>query len=82
MGTSVATQVALCITRSYQRMRNDWSSTNTLIAAQIFQALIIGSVFYGTPQDTNGCFAQGSVLFFAVFMNTLASVSEITTLFN
>jgi ATP-binding cassette, subfamily G (WHITE), member 2, PDR len=79
---SIASQVKLCITRSYQRMWNDWSSTASLIVAQIIQALIIGSIFYGTPQDTNGFFAQGSVLFFAVFMNTLASVSEITTLFN
>lgn len=79
---TIPTQVKLCITRAYQRMWNDRTSTISIVVAQIIQALIIGSIFYGTPSDTNGLFAKGSVLFFAVLMNTLASVSEITTLFN
>lgn len=79
---TIPAQVKLCITRAYQRMWNDRTSTISIVVAQIIQALIIGSIFYGTPSDTNGFFAKGSILFFAVLMNTLASVSEITTLFN
>ncbi|KAJ9606104.1 hypothetical protein H2200_009065 [Cladophialophora chaetospira] len=79
---SVPMQVKLCLTRAYQRMIGDRTSTISTVVAQIIQSLIIGSIFYGTPTDTNGFFAKGSVLFFAVLMNTLASVSEITTLFN
>lgn len=79
---SIPMQVKLCITRAYQRMWNDRTATLTTIVAQIIQALIIGSIFFGTPATTDGFYAKGSVLFFAVLMNTLASVSEITTLFN
>ena len=78
---SVPMQIKLCMTRAYQRMWNDKASLVTRLVGQTIQALIIGSIFYGTPQTTNGFFAKGSILFFAVLLNALMSVSEINTLY-
>ena len=52
-----------------------------VIFSQIAQALIIGSVFYGTPLSTGSFFAKGSVLFFAVLLSALQSIVEINTLY-
>jgi ABC-type multidrug transport system ATPase subunit/ABC-type multidrug transport system permease subunit len=44
-------------------------------------ALIIGSIFYGTRNDTSSFFQKGGVLFFAVLLNALIAISEINTLY-
>ena len=62
-------------------MWNDKTPVVTKIVTQVIQALIIGSIFYGTPATTAGFFAKGSILFFTVLVNALMSVSEITTLY-
>ena len=63
---SIPMQIRLCTKRAYQRLWNDKTSTLTTIIGQIAMALIIGSVFFNTPQASAGFFAFGSVLFFAV----------------
>ncbi|RVX67830.1 hypothetical protein B0A52_07758 [Exophiala mesophila] len=78
---SILMQVRLCTTRAYQRLWNDKASTIAVIFSQIAQALIIGSVFYGTPLSTGSFFAKGSVLFFAVLLSALQSIVEINTLY-
>ena len=78
---STPMQVRLCMTRAYQRIWNDKASTLATIFAQIAQALIIGSVFFGTPLSTSSFFAKGSVLFFAVLLSALQSIVEINTLY-
>lgn len=44
-------------------------------------SLIIGSVFYGTPNATIGFQSKGAALFFAVLINALSSISEINSLY-
>lgn len=68
---SIPMQIRLCTKRAYQRLWNDKTSTLTTIIGQIVMALIIGSVFYGTPNASAGFFAFGSVLFFAVLREFL-----------
>lgn len=51
------------------------------IFGQVAQALIIGSVYYGTPLNTGSFFAKGAVLFFAVLLSALQSIVEINTLY-
>lgn len=79
---SVPMQIKLCIHRYYQRIWNDKPSTVSKVIAQIVQGLIIGSIFYGTPDTTQAFFSRGSVLFTVVLVNTLMSVAEIPTLYN
>ncbi|KIX08400.1 uncharacterized protein Z518_03056 [Rhinocladiella mackenziei CBS 650.93] len=78
---SIPMQVRLCTVRAYQRLWNDKASTIAVIFSQIAQALIIGSVFYGTPVSTGSFFSKGSVLFFAVLLSALQSIVEINTLY-
>ncbi|KAF7559139.1 hypothetical protein G7046_g5028 [Stylonectria norvegica] len=78
---SVLMQVQLCTKRAYQRMWNDISATLTACLTQLIMALIIGSIFYGTPDATVGFFAKGSVLFMATLLNALTAISEITSLY-
>ena len=54
---------------------------SAVVGSQVVQALIIGSIFYGTPLSTGSFFAKGSVLFFAVLLSALQSIVEINTLY-
>ncbi|EXJ78566.1 hypothetical protein A1O1_08967 [Capronia coronata CBS 617.96] len=78
---NIPMQIRLCTTRAYQRLWNDKASTIAVVFSQIAQALIVGSVFYGTPLSTGSFFAKGSVLFFAVLLSALKSIVEINTLY-
>lgn len=79
---SIPMQIKLCTVRAYQRLWNDKTSTLTTVIGQIVMALIIGSIFYGTPQSTGAFFAKGSVLFFAVLLNALIAITEINGLYD
>lgn len=78
---SVAMQVRLNIKRAYQRIWGDISATVATAVTNTIIALIVGSVFYGTPEATAGFFSKGSALFFAVLVNALAAISEISNLY-
>lgn len=78
---SVLMQVKLCTKRAYQRIWNDISATGTQCLVQLVLALIIGSIFFGTPNATVGFYAKGSVLFMAVLLNALTAIAEITNLY-
>lgn len=75
-------QIRLCTTRAYQRIWNDKVSTITTVVGQIIMALIVGSIFYGTPLSTAAFFSKGSVLFFAILLNALLSITEINNLYD
>lgn len=74
---SILMQVRLCTKRAYQRIWNDLSATATQSISQGIIALIIGSIFFGTPDATVGFYSKGSVLFMAILMNALTAISEI-----
>ncbi|KAL1890776.1 hypothetical protein Sste5346_008101 [Sporothrix stenoceras] len=75
-------QVRLCLKRAFQRMRNDLPATITTVGIQIILALIIGSVFFNSPNDTSSFFQKGAVIFFAVLMNALITVNEILQMYD
>ncbi|PGH12263.1 hypothetical protein AJ80_06777 [Polytolypa hystricis UAMH7299] len=79
---SIPMQLKLCTLRAYQRLWNDKASTISIIMAQIFMSLIVGSIFFGTPDATDGFFAKSSVLFFAILLNALLTISEINKLYS
>lgn len=79
---SIPMQIKYCTQRAYQRLWNDKTSTVTTIIGQIVMALIIGSIFYGTRNDSASFFQKGGVLFFAVLLNALIAISEINTLYS
>ncbi|EPS35460.1 hypothetical protein H072_11135 [Dactylellina haptotyla CBS 200.50] len=78
---SVAMQIKLCTKRAYQRLWMDLPSTVTSVMGNMVMALIIGSIFYGTPQTTASFFSKTGLLFFAILLNALGSITEINKLF-
>lgn len=78
---SVPMQVHLNTKRAYQRIWGNISATATQAALNVIMALIVGSIFYGTPNATAGFFSKGSVLFLAVLFNALTAISEINSLY-
>ncbi|KAH7382111.1 ABC-transporter [Pyrenochaeta sp. MPI-SDFR-AT-0127] len=78
---SIPMQIKACTTRAYQRLWNDKASTLTVVLGQVIMALVVGSIFFGTPDNTNSFFARGSTLFFATLLNALIAVTEINSLY-
>jgi len=79
---SVPMQIKLNAIRAYHRMWNDKASTFTPVIGNIVMALIIGSVFFNTPDATVGFTSKGAVLFFAVLLNALSAIAEINSLYS
>jgi ATP-binding cassette subfamily G (WHITE) protein 2 (PDR) len=79
---SIPMQIKACTTRAYQRLWNDKASTLTVVLGQIIMALVVGSIFFGIPDNTNSFFARGSTLFFATLLNALIAVTEINSLYS
>lgn len=78
---SIPMQLRMCMKRAYQRLWNDQISTLTVVVGQVIMALIVGSVFYGAPNNTDSFFARGSTLFFATLLSALIAVTEIHNLY-
>jgi hypothetical protein len=74
-------QFRVCLKRAYQRSWNDKVPILTIFFGQLIMALVVGSLFYRLPDNTDGFFSTGSVLFFVVLLNTIVSVTEISTLY-
>ncbi|KAK7706065.1 hypothetical protein SLS57_009846 [Botryosphaeria dothidea] len=79
---SVPMQIKLNTKRAYQRMWNDKAATLTMLISQVVQALIIGSLFYGTPAATQGFFSTNAALFFGILLNALIAIAEINSLYS
>ncbi|KAF7551934.1 hypothetical protein G7Z17_g4676 [Cylindrodendrum hubeiense] len=79
---SIPMQIRLCIRRAYQRLRNDWPTAMSTVVVQVILSLIIGSIFYNSPNTSNAFFQKGAVLFFAVLINTLITINEILQLYS
>lgn len=71
-------QIRLAIKRRAQIIKGDLATQLVVTLASIFQALIIGSVYYQMPKNTSGFFSRGGVLFFALLYNSFTALSEIT----
>ncbi|KAJ5675362.1 hypothetical protein N7462_008259 [Penicillium macrosclerotiorum] len=79
---SIPMQVRLCTRRAYQRMLNDLPTALSPLIVQLVLSLIIGSVFYNTPDTASYFFQKGGVCYFAVLMNALLTINEIMQLYS
>ncbi|KAI2473617.1 ABC-2 type transporter-domain-containing protein [Annulohypoxylon bovei var. microspora] len=79
---SLPMQIRLTTKRAYQRIWNDKSATASQAMLNIIIALVVGSVFYGNTDFTDSFKARGSVLFLAVLINALSTLSEIISLYS
>jgi hypothetical protein len=79
---SVPMQIRHNTKRAYQRMWNDKTSTVANVIGQVLMALLVSSIFYGTPDATQGFLAKNSTLFFAILLNALSAITEINSLYS
>jgi hypothetical protein len=75
-------QLKICLGRAWYRLRHDMTPVITAIVGQTVMALIVGSVFFGTPNTTDGLFAMGSAIFFAVLLSALIALTEVNSLYS
>lgn len=69
-------QIRLCLWRGFRRLVGDPSLTFTQLFGNFITALVIGSVFYNLPSNTDSFYRRGALIFFAVLMNAFGAALE------
>ncbi|KAL3474110.1 ATP-binding cassette transporter [Aspergillus californicus] len=78
---SVPQQIALCVRRGFQRIQGDKSFVIITVLGNFLMSLMLGSVFYDLPNDTQSLNKRCILLFFALLFNALNSSLEILSLY-
>lgn len=78
---NILEQFRLNFRRAGQNLWGSKDYTITQIVAALAQSLIIGSLYYKTPNDASGAFSRGGVIFFSVLYLSLMSLAEISNSF-
>lgn len=71
-------QVIACTHRQFLVMIGDKQSLGGKWGGILFQALIVGSLFYDMPKTSEGVFTRGGVMFFMLLFNALLALAELT----
>jgi ATP-binding cassette subfamily G (WHITE) protein 2 (PDR) len=79
---STRKQIQYCAKRAFHRLWNDKTATLAQAASQIIMSLIVGSMFYNTPNNTTGFFSKGGILFGAIMLNAMSAITEIFQLYS
>ncbi|OAL54233.1 BcATRO, ABC transporter [Pyrenochaeta sp. DS3sAY3a] len=74
-------QVKLCLWRGFQRLKGDPSLTLTQLFSNFIMSLVAASVFYNLKNTTSSFTPRGSLLYFALLLNGIASILEMLTLY-
>tara|TARA_R110002003_G_scaffold357_5_gene19117 strand:- start:4659 stop:8123 length:3465 start_codon:yes stop_codon:yes gene_type:complete len=78
---SFPAQVMACTRRQALVMIGDPQSLYGKWGGILFQALIVGSLFYNLPPTVAGAFPRGGVIFFMLLFNALLALAELTAAF-
>lgn len=79
--TSFTAQLKACVIRQYQIVAGDKPTLVLKQASTFIQALTVGSLFYGAPNNSSGLFSKSGSIFFALLYNSLTALSEVTDSF-
>ncbi|KAL4902000.1 hypothetical protein BDW74DRAFT_66603 [Aspergillus multicolor] len=74
-------QIRICLWRAFQRLKNDPSVPIAMLIGNVFEALIISSIFYNLANDTTSFFSRGALLFMMVLLSAFSSILEILSLY-
>ncbi|PSN73742.1 ABC drug exporter AtrF [Corynespora cassiicola Philippines] len=74
-------QVIACTSRQFKVMIGDKQSLGGKWGGILFQALIVGSLFFDLPNTAEGVFPRGGVIFFMLLFNALLALAELTAAF-
>ncbi|KAL8970742.1 MAG: hypothetical protein Q9183_001377 [Haloplaca sp. 2 TL-2023] len=75
-------QAIECTNRQFLIMFGDKLTLGGKWGGILFQALIVGSLFYNMPQTSAGVFPRGGVIFFLLLFNALLALAELTDAFS
>lgn len=79
---SIPQQVRALMKRRVQIIRGNPLVTFIRLFANVFQALIMGSVFLKMPEDTANFYSRGGILFFSLLFSALTALAEIPALYS
>ncbi|KAJ5899540.1 CDR ABC transporter [Penicillium taxi] len=74
-------QVAILTHRQFLVMFGDRATLAGKWGVIVFQALIVGSLFFNLPDNSGGVFTRGGVMFFILLFNALLALAELTSAF-
>ncbi|XEU95216.1 hypothetical protein FSHL1_000500 [Fusarium sambucinum] len=74
-------QMRLTLGRSWVMLKADPSVTVTLLLCNLVESLVIGSIFYNLPENTEALNKRGLLIFFILLMNAYNNILEIMTLY-
>lgn len=75
-------QVWACTQRQFLVMIGDKQSLGGKWGGILFQALIVGSLFFNMPKTSSGVFERGGVMFLMLLFNALLALAELTSSFS
>ncbi|WFD44377.1 hypothetical protein MPSI1_003045 [Malassezia psittaci] len=75
-------QIRLAIKRRAQIAWGDRMTALIMSAASLFQALIMGSVFFQMAKNSSGLFSRSGVIFFALLYNSFSAMAEIPSCYS
>ncbi|KAL0955420.1 hypothetical protein HGRIS_001666 [Hohenbuehelia grisea] len=78
---SIPMQIAAVMARRMRIVKGGWFTQVLTSVVFIVQAVIISTTFLKIPNDTGAYFSRGGVMFFALFLPALYTMSEIPSLF-
>ena len=70
-------QVVACTRREFWLMMGDKTELYTKFFVILANALIVGSLFYGQPLDTQGAFSRGGTVFFSIIFLGWLQLTEL-----
>ena len=76
---NILTQIRLNTVRAWQRTMGNLPATIVMASIHIILGLLYASVFYNTPNNTDGFFGKTGTLFGAMVATVLGSIGEINT---
>lgn len=75
--TSFIRQVILCTKRQWWLIKGDYFNMMVRMGSCIINALLIGSMFYGQPQTSDGIFSRGGFLFYSAVLVAWIQLVEV-----
>ncbi|KAJ5163911.1 uncharacterized protein N7500_005741 [Penicillium coprophilum] len=72
----ILTQILLCAHRQYRIFITDYNAWIVEAACMVVQSIILGTVFRNLPHETSSLYQLGSVVFYAILVPGLQSMSE------
>lgn len=78
---NLLSQIWICVIRQYQIIRGDMTTFFMKQGANLIQALVAGSMYYMSPNDSSGIFLKGGALFWSVLYNCMTMMSEVVDSF-